>query len=484
MKKLMAICALACCLLVAAPSAELRAGSPEADITANVKADGYRGIWYYNQRIGGRYVFKYSGGLGTYCAKHRPFAVHCDEVDKTFFCYGGTTRDGSLLHMVSYYDHESDTVPRPTILLDKETGDAHDDPVMSVDEDGYIWILSTAHGRARPSYIHRSAEPYSIDEFELVKALRRTDVGRTKMTNFSYAQPRHIPGQGFRCFFTRYGWGAARAICFMRSAGGRNWSQWQRLAVIEQGHYQVGAATAEKSASAFNFHPEPKGLNWRTNLYYVETPNAGRTWRTVDGQRLEPPLTESDNPALVHDYLDEDLNVYLKDIRLDERGRPVILFLTSEGWEPGPENGPYRWRTAAWTGEKWHVRPAMESDHNYDMGPLYLEKGGTWRIIAPTEPGPQPFGTGGEVAMWVSRNRGKSWKMEQQLTAVSPRNHTYVRCPVNADPGFYAMWADGNARERSVSRLYFCTRGGRVFRLPAQMDSEKMEPVPVFRAGK
>jgi len=29
-------------------------------------------------------------------------------------------------------------VPRPTILLDKKTNDAHDNPVMNVDAEGYI----------------------------------------------------------------------------------------------------------------------------------------------------------------------------------------------------------------------------------------------------------------------------------------------------------------------------------------------------------
>ena len=101
------------------------------------------------------------------CAKHRPFAVYRPEVDKTFFCYGGTPLDahlkhtgedlngdrsfsrergGFLLHMVSYFDHKTGQVPRPTILLDKNTADAHDNPVISIDDDGYIWIFSTSHG--------------------------------------------------------------------------------------------------------------------------------------------------------------------------------------------------------------------------------------------------------------------------------------------------------------------------------------------------
>ena len=88
-------------------------------VTLNKKDNGYRGIWYMNDE----YVYKYSGGLGTYCAKHRPFTVYSDKAKKTFFCYGGTSIDSNkkLLNIVSYYDHKTKMVPRPTILLDKKT---------------------------------------------------------------------------------------------------------------------------------------------------------------------------------------------------------------------------------------------------------------------------------------------------------------------------------------------------------------------------
>ena len=155
------------------------------------RADGYRGIWYSNQRQNDEYVYKYSGGLGTYCAKHRPFAVYCKEVDKTFFCYGGTDKKlSTLLHMVSYYDHATGTVPRPVILLDKHTNDAHDNPVISVDDAGHIWIFSTTHGAAPTSFLHRSKEPYNIEAFERVSL-------EALGNNHSYSQPHYLSGLGF-----------------------------------------------------------------------------------------------------------------------------------------------------------------------------------------------------------------------------------------------------------------------------------------------
>ena len=131
-----------------------------------------------------------------------------------------------------------------------------------------------------------------------------------------------------------------------------------------------------------------KGLNWRTNLYYIETDDLGKTWRSADGRQLTLPLTKPTSPALVHDYQEEGLNVYLKDIRLDAQERPVILFITSKGYESGPRNDPRTWTTARWTGAQWQIRPAFFSDNNYDMGSLYIEDDRTWRVIAPTETGP------------------------------------------------------------------------------------------------
>src|SRR5690554_2016171 len=60
---------------------------PEIQSNA-IKEDGYRGIWFrLNQHF--EYGPKYSGGLGTYTANHIPLAIYAEEVDKTFFVYGG-----------------------------------------------------------------------------------------------------------------------------------------------------------------------------------------------------------------------------------------------------------------------------------------------------------------------------------------------------------------------------------------------------------
>jgi hypothetical protein len=455
-------------------------GWSDDSITLNQKADGYRGIWYMNQPSGDEYVYKYSGGLGTYCGKHKPFAIHCPEVKKTFFCYGGTTNDSNrkLLHMVSYFDHQTKTVPRPTILLDKKTDDAHDNPVISVDGEGHIWIFSTSHGTSRPSYIHRSVHPHDIDEFERVPAVRPENGKSALITNFSYMQVWHSKPRGFQTFFTRYGDPAKRTIGYSHSADGVTWSPWQRIAAIEEGHYQVSGIGRAKAGTMFNYHPQGRGLNWRTNLYYVETSDNGASWQTVDGRTITIPIEQSSHESLVHDYQAEGLNVYLKDLRFDDNDRPVLLYITSRGYESGPKNDPRTWTVARWDGSQWIIRPVTTSDNNYDFGELWMVAANDWRIIGPTETGPQPYNPGGEMAMWQSRDQGATWSQMKQLTDESPMNHTYARRVLSAHPDFIAIWADGHGRQPSESRLYFSDIDGNVFQLPPTMSGEHAEPLP------
>jgi hypothetical protein len=187
-------------------------------------------------------------------------------------------------------------------------------------------------------------------------------------------------------------------------------------------------------------------------------------------------LMEPDNDALVYDYRAEGRNVYLKDLAFDSAQRPVILYLTSGGWESGPQNDPRIWQTARWTGTKWDINGSIQSDNNYDTGSLYVERDDLWRIIGPTQRGPQKYNTGGEVAMWTSSDQGKTWSMVKQLTRDSPLNHTYCRKPVDAHPDFYALWADGHGRQPSTSHLYFCDKEGKVRMLPPRMEEEFTRP--------
>jgi hypothetical protein len=282
----------------------------------------------------------------------------------------------------------------------------------------------------------------------------------------TYPQPWHVPGKGFLHLFTKYTRG--RELYWETSKDGIMWSEDRKLAGIE-GHYQVSCRRGDTLVSAFMRHPGGN-VDKRTDLYAVMTRDFGASWTTVGGGPLALPLSDPRSPALVRAYSDEGKLVYINDVTFDAKGRPVVLYVVSGGSEPGPANEPRTWTVAHWDGTRWLFHDVTTSTHNYDMGSLYVEPRGVWRIIGPTEPGPQRWCTGGEMAAWISKDEGRTWRKAAELTRDSEYNHSYARRPLNAHPDFYALWADGHGLEPSPSRLYFTNRAcDRVWRLPETM---------------
>ncbi|MFW5762084.1 MAG: BNR-4 repeat-containing protein, partial [Cyclobacteriaceae bacterium] len=223
-------------------------------------------------------------------------------------------------------------------------------------------------------------------------------------------------------------------------------------------------------ATFFSWHPNGN-VDKRTNLYYLESHDLGKTWRTIDRKSVQIPLTEVDNPALVHNYFSQTKNIYLKDINFDRNGNPIGLFLLSNNHKPGPDNGLRHWYVAHWQQDAWQIRKVTTSDHNYDMGSLYVDEH-LWWVVAPTAPGPQPWSVGGEIEIWESNDQGQNWQRVLQVTSESRFSHSYLRRPENAHRDFYGFWADAYPDDLSISHLHFMNKAGKAFQLPYKIDGE------------
>ena len=436
------------------------------------KIDGYRGIWFeLNQKYA--YGDKYSGGLGTYTAKHIPLAIYAPKAGKTFFVYGGTidATQRHLLCMIGQYDHRTGMVSKPTIVHDKEgVDDPHDNPSIMIDQEGYVWVFVSGRGNRRPGFKYKSTAPYSIEQFHQVaeEVLTYPQIWNTK--------------RGFLHLFTKYT--GVRQLYFETSRDGSHWSDDQLLAAIpaqehqKSGHYQVSYCHRNKWIGTFFNRHNDGHPDQRTDLYFTQTKNFGQTWTNARGTTLNIPLLERDNPALVIDYDAQQKNVYMKDMGYDHKNRPVCLYIRSNGHEPGPKNAPYEWCVTKWNGRDWDTRVITTSDHNYDMGSLFIT-GKTWRVVGPTGEGPQQFGVGGEISIWISTNAGNSWQLEKTITANSQYNHGYIRRPLQFQKPFCFFWADGHPHQFSPSKLYFGDFEGNVYELPYEMEEDWQMPKKV-----
>ena len=447
--------------------------------------DGYRGIWF-DLGQATDYGSKYCGGLGTYTMKHIPMAIYSQEADKTFFVYGGTTKEKEkrLLCMIGCYDHSTGMLQKPRIVMNKyeEQGgvnDPHDDPTVQIDKDGYLWVFVSGRSTKRDGRVYKSMRPYDITAFE-------------KISEFEMAYPQimYSAEKGFFFFFTKYT--GTRRLYYKSSVDGLDWTETaaptKGLADIKagkskSGHYQISNICGNKLCTAFNRHINGD-VDTRTNIYYVQSTDWGQTWTTVDGKAVTTPVTERAPDCMVRDYENYTAdgvtgrNCYIKDLNFDIYGNPIILYVLSLNHKTGPEGGEREWHVLHWDGQKWNETMFTKSTHCYDSGSLWVD-GNTWTIIAPTTPSSDTalyWGAGGEIQEWKSTDNGKTWTMTKQMTSDSGTNHTYVRRPFYADDGFWAYWADGRTDRFTRSNLYFSTKEGKIYRMPYDMTDEWQKP--------
>ena len=431
----------------------------------NKRMAGYRPIWFeLNQKY--QYGDKYSGALGTYTAKHHPLAIYSEVVDKTFFVYGGTKSPESkyLLCMIGEYDHSSGLISKPLVVCDKMgVDDPHDNPSILIDDQGYIWVFVSGRGRVRMGFKYKSKKPFKIDGFEKITTQEMT-----------YPQPKKMDSSFFN-FFTKYT--GVRQLYIEKSKNGIQWSDDELLAAIPEqkneksGHYQISAQYQEKKIGTF-FNRHPNGIvDRRTDLYYIESSDLGETWNTADQQPIFIPVTEKNSPSRVEDYASLKKNIYLKDMVFDSSGRPICLYIRSNGHKPGPVSQPYEWCITKWNGSKWTTHSITTSDHNYDMGSLLFFNEDLY-LVAPTAIGPQKWGVGGELQVWKSDDLGDHWIKERDLTHKSIMNHSYVRKSENFKAPFIFFWANGDAHQFSKSELFFGNLNGEIWKLPYSMEKE------------
>ncbi len=333
---------------------------------------------------------------------------------------------------------------------------------LTIDPEGRIWVYVAGRARSRPGFVYRSVKPHDIDRFELISS-----------DEICYPQPWYIEGEGIVELFTKYTGVRELYWNFRKPDGSRG--EDQKLAGME-GQYQTSFCRGRRIVTAFNRHPKghPDG---RTDLYYLETRDLGKTWQTIDGKTIAPPLANPDNPARIKPYSEEGRLVYVKDVTLDGDGNPVILAVTSSDHRPGPQGDPRTWEVLHHKGGAWRIHKVTDSTHNYDTGPIWVEGNGTWRIIGPTERGPQRWGGGGEVAVWTSRDEGRPGRrcVTQQGQPAKPLVSPQV---IGADGIRRSPSLGGRARRQaSVSRLYFADFEGKtVRRLPYDMKRRLCHP--------
>ena len=403
----------------------------------------FRGVWYgcgtENALPGRKYV--YAGGKATYSAWHHPMAVYAPEAKKTFFVFG----DAQNRPAVSYYDHTTGDFAPPLALGTNPDGNAHRNPTMLMDEDGFLYVFYGYAGGAQPIMVLRSAAPYDIGRWQ-----RRADL--TAGTG-SYAQPWQLkPGEIFVAHRQPSGW------AFKRSTDrGASWTPAVGLAEFDT--YEFTSTVYGITVAAGGDFPRAVHFAWsrlgggspeavrtkhlwarRYNVYYARSDDGGDTWRRSDGTPYTLPITED---AAEKIYDSGEHGVWLKDLQVDPEGNPCMLFLDAD-----TDTYASAWKFARHHEGRWTFSDVASSDHMYDGGALVLVADDDFRVYGPTT-AVQPGTDGGEIDEWRSADQGRTWKRTARVTTGSAYSHNHVKTVFNHEQGhgdFRVLWSYGDAR--------------------------------------
>ncbi len=425
--------------------------------TENLPPARCRGIWYECGRanlLPGQGAV-YSGAMATYCAWHRPLAIYRPEVNRTFFVYGNADNSPTI----SMYDHASGQFAWPMVLGSNPDGDAHRNPTLLIDEDGYLYVFYGAHGHATVAL--KSDAPLDISSWSEVAPL--DDPGT------SYPQPWQLTaGELFVSYRQAPGW-----RCRVSRDGAQSWEP--SVDLVNFGCPDDARGCAEHSiygitVAADGEYPRRVHFAWsrlgggtpeeienkhlwarRYNIYYACSDDGGQTWQRSDGSAYELPIDE-DAAEKIYDCGEH--GVWLKDIQLDSQGNPYILFLDSE-----IETFETAWKVARLTSEGWKFVHVTESNHMYDAGALIFVSDDDLRIWGPTTHG-QPREDGGEIEEWRSTDGGATWENTQHLTEGSKLSHNHVKPVMGHQLGtgdLRAIWSYGDSMSPPTTtdvRLY------------------------------
>jgi hypothetical protein len=505
-------------------------------------------------------VVKYSGNLATYTAKHSPSAVRHGLF--TYFTYSGEVPlDGfesgnskigttsaigckfeatalfkdsegkapALGIFVSRYNHVTGRVAKPVLVHMKCTNDTHDNAVINLDADGYIYLLVSGRGTIRGNFIFRSATVDSLDGFiDVTPAMDNyldyfndiagaAGIGRPFVGDayrginypkmFWVDEPISQSGGHFRLIYTIYCGANEPTTC----AGTRQLYtarvhveddkaslQGIKPLAAYKGHYAVANGRGRDIVIAFNVHPD-NVIDNRTNLYYMHSVDGGETWWNANNEELTLPLvspTDLDGVA-VREYYEPDYagpvnqRIYVKDVNFVGEGlnkMPTILYVGSLSADHFPsKDADHYLAKARWTGNSWiQARLTNAVDHNYSSGMLFLA-GDNYRVFYPhTDESKNNALAGGAVAYLDTGAIDDAAGTPVLVTdnVVDPRNgdsmyltdlceFNYIKPVLHGSDDFVGILSGGNMYQyRKNAPLFIVDLYGGVRRLPTSFSDD------------
>ena len=413
------------------------------------------GVWHASsctRRVSPTAGTVYGGAHATYCAWTRPMAVYVASQDKTYFVFGNSDNSPTI----GCYDHKSRTLSDAVVVGTTPDGDAHKNPHILIDDEGYIYVFYRSH--CSPTHLAKSSRPFDISKWVPMGVVAEDS---------SYPQPWQLKPGEISLFFRQGGTHNAGEVRIVSRDGGQTWSAPQLLASSppKNGFYAVSIAETGPYPRKLHLAWSVTRGDWwqRYHVYYAYSDDGGYTWKKSDGTVYELPITEAKSERIFRSDV-PDRGVWLKDIQLDSHGNPHILFVDGHTL-----SYDCVCRLAVCREGKWAVNRIAGCDHMYDAGSLVFLADEDLRAYLPTTPS-QPYEDGGEIDEWQSTDGGESWTKTKSLTSGSEYSHNHVKTVFNrGKDDFRVFWSYGDAKVPPETHDVHLYRYGETMPAPEKM---------------
>lgn len=421
-------------------------GSNAYSVTQFSKRDGFNGFSFrlswadveidIDQNGTNETVSKYSGNLGTYTAKHYPTAV--EHNNNVYFVhsgpvvveglgkYGSTSGGGRSISSfkrsdgktnalgiyVSKVNPASNKVTKPTLVHMLYKDDPHQNAVLNVDAQGYIYILIAGSAANSGSFIFRSKYPNNIDDFVDVSPATfdysQTDPFKNNSSKplyrgITYPKLFWVPDGYFRVIYTMHcknrtyktdpcnGKARNALITAELHPNGTNPIQMKNVKVLAnyRGNYVVGNAKGNDIVLAFNIYLNEDvhggSIDDRTNLYYMHSSDGGLSWQNAKNQNIQFPIqSEAGYEQIVaRKYFREGepvtRKIFMKDINFTGSGankKPMILYVGVTHNDTSIDaslTAHHYLAKSFYDGYNWsQEKISNDVDHSYSSGTLVL----------------------------------------------------------------------------------------------------------------
>lgn len=359
----------------------------------------------------------------------KPAAVrHVGVHDRTYISW--VTSDGKI--QVRYFDHTTKTFSDTKTVDDLgqdfgiEARDDHNAPSLLILPDGRLLIFYAVHDVNNAFFMKISGAPEDISSW----GDRTVIADEGTRTPYNYPQAKLLDDGTIALFYRRGNYYNSDEYYKISKDAGKSFGT--PTALIDFGADGVYAFVYVQNNNIHVAWNKSISDPPRKDVYYMYSPDGGKTWKKKNGDDLPLPVT-AENADIVFDSKND--RAYVWDIVVDSTQEPYIVFAHKQ--DPFHE-----FRFARWSGTAWVTSLITSSAQLYRNGNFY--SGGI--VLDPDDPFTVYLSKKRdvlEIEKWQSSDGGLRWRLSESITQDSAVDNFRLQVVKNYAPELRLIWSSG-----------------------------------------